>query len=115
MESSSKINDTFNMDEFHKQEAENAPYVRMLAVSILILCLIIAGILIYCLRHYQKIFVKTRARVAEGGLDFVATCLVPILEFLWMVIGWVMEMAFWIGACFAKGVKKLSEACSRPT
>lgn len=69
MESSSKINETF-MEEFHKQEAKRASYFRTLAASILILSLIIAGIFIYCMRHYKKISVKTRARLAEGGFRF---------------------------------------------
>lgn len=100
MESPSKINETF-IDEFHRQEAERASDVRILAASILILGLIVAGIFIYCVRHYQRISVKIRARVAEGGLDYVAACLVPFLIFFWMVVGWIMEVGF--GVC--KGVK----------
>lgn len=80
MESRSKINETF-IDEFHKQEAERTPDVRILACSILILGLIVAGIFIYCVRHYQRISVKVHARVAEGGLYSVAACLVPFLVF----------------------------------
>lgn len=96
MESPSKINETF-IDEFHKQEAEHTSDVRILACSILILGLIVAGIFIYCVRHYQRISVQIRARVAEGGMDFVAACLVPFLVFFWMVVAWVMEVGFAIG------------------
>lgn len=100
MKNSSKINETFTMEEFHKQEAEHVSDVRILAVSILILVLIVACIFIYCVRHYQRISVKVRARIDEGGLDLVAVCLVPILMFFWMVVGWVMEVAFGIGRMF---------------
>lgn len=103
MESPSKFNET-SIDEFHKQEAERASYIRILAASILVLGLIVAGIFIYCVRHYQRISVKIRARVAEGGLDYVAACLVPFLVFFWMVVGWIMEVGFGIGRV-CKGVK----------
>lgn len=97
MKSSSKTNETF-MDEFHKQEAERASSdVRILAASIFILILTIACILIYCVRHYQRISIKIRSRVDEGGLDFLAACLVPILLFFGMVVAWLMELAFGIG------------------
>lgn len=66
MESLSKTNETF-MDEIHKREADRVYYVCPLVCSILILCLIVASILIDCVRHYQRLSVQIRARAAEGG------------------------------------------------
>lgn len=98
MESPSKTNnETFN-DDFHEQEDEHAFYVRILACSILILGLIVAGNFIYCMRNYRRLSAQTRARVAEGGLDFISACLVvPFLVFFWMVVGWVMKVGIGIG------------------
>ena len=91
------------MDEFHKREADRVYYVCLLVCSILILGLIVASILIDCVRHYQRLSVQIRARAAEGGLD-TAAYLIPFLVCFWMVVGWVRDVGIGIGRV-CNGVK----------
>lgn len=82
MDSPSITNDTL-LDEFHNQEAVQAGRVRLLACSILTSGIILAWSFIYCLRQYRLLSIRIHARVADGGLDFLAACLVPLLVWFW--------------------------------
>lgn len=91
-------------DEFHKEEDEHAYRVRVLECSILTLSVIIACIFIYCVHRYRGLSMRIHARVAEGGLDYIAACLVPLLVWFWVAVGSIMEVGRGIGFV-CKGVK----------
>lgn len=75
------------LDEFNKREAERAYHVRLSAAgSISILAIILACIVIYCVRHYRALL-RIHVRVAEGGFNCFAAGLVPLLVRFWVAGG----------------------------